>query len=256
MKPRSFGDRCGWMPPKRETRRGWAQELARIFPDLTQLLPEAKLGDVEIKHCRLTREECLHGWIHHRYRNYPGPYTQLNIGGIGWMHDTLEERIKNYDIVQRAAGDVLIGGLGLGMILHPILRKPEVRSVRVLENNPNVAALVLPSLRDVPGAEKLLVTMTDAATWEPEPGERFDTIWLDCIAFYAIHARFIQIVERWLDRFQPWLREGGYLGHWAFAECVRGLLDPHVVPLDLPPAALDPGSEAFHAEALALAPAP
>jgi spermidine synthase len=79
------------------------------------------------------------------------------------MSDLYYERATCVEVVQRAHGDVLVAGLGIGMILHPILRKEAVRSVTVIEGYPDVVDLVLPTL---PTSEKLTVVLDDIYTWK------------------------------------------------------------------------------------------
>ena len=126
-------------------------------------------------------------------------FCQLTIGGVGWMYDTYHERIMNEIAVTQATGDVLIGGLGLGMILHPILAKPEVCSVTVLENSEHVAALVMPSLDHIAGREKLRLQMCDAT--QELPAGDYDAIWLDCVPCYGYGGQVLEVQESWISRF-------------------------------------------------------
>lgn len=113
----------------------------------------------------------------------PGRYARLHIQGVTavtpMMSDTQMERRTNHDVVRHANGRVLIGGLGLGMILHPILAKPEVTEVTVLEINPDVIALIEPQIRGWRGAKKLTIVQADALKWVAPKGVRWDTIYFD-----------------------------------------------------------------------------
>jgi hypothetical protein len=199
-------------------RRKW-RHVWDMFPRMVDILPEARSGNVRIYHVNLTPKQAIMNCIRRNELWTPGPYCQLEINGEGWMYDTYHERIVNALIVKEARGDVLIAGLGLGMILHPILAKPEVRSVRVLENSHHVARLVMPSLQCIPGAEKLTLEMTDdALKWQPQPGALYDTIWLDCVPMYGYCKMVMDVQEGWLDRFRPFLRRGGWIDHWGYME--------------------------------------
>lgn len=64
-------------------------------------------------------------------------------GGDGtWMSDCPQEIWSQKDIVERAFGDVLVGGLGLGYIATAIAEKEDVTSVTVVERNKDVIKLV------------------------------------------------------------------------------------------------------------------
>lgn len=108
-----------------------------------------------------------------------GRYVKLAVNGVLQMKDTQFEWHSNLHAVHRATGDVLIGGLGIGMVLVPILQKPEVKSVTVIEKNGDVVKLVFPCLVDtVPEAKKLRVACADIFLWNPNM-PKWDTIYFD-----------------------------------------------------------------------------
>lgn len=92
------------------------------------------------------------------------------------MSDTDMERRSNARFVHRANGSVLIGGLGLGMILHPTLAKPEVKLVTVVEQNADVIALIAPTL---PRDKRLTIVNGDIYEWKPAKGTKYDTVYFD-----------------------------------------------------------------------------
>lgn len=106
----------------------------------------------------------------------PGRYTQLWHDRRGLiMSDTPAERWDHLPFVRAAAGDVLMSGLGLGMCLGAILKKPTVTSVTVLEIESDVINLVSPSYTD----KRLMIIQADARKWEPLKGKRFGAVWHD-----------------------------------------------------------------------------
>jgi len=111
-------------------------------------------------------------------------YAQLYVGGTMWMSDTRDEQRDHNTALWRATGEVLIGGLGLGMVALGIALKPEVTRVTVLELNPDVIALVEPHLRAALVAagqdpNKLVIVNADVFEWKPAKGQKFDTMWWD-----------------------------------------------------------------------------
>jgi len=72
----------------------------------------------------------------------PGTYAVLKIAGTTVMSDTPMERLTNQKIVKKATGRVLIAGLGLGMILHPIAAKARVQSITVVEQSRDVIRMI------------------------------------------------------------------------------------------------------------------
>lgn len=75
------------------------------------------------------------------------PYIRLidKNGGI-MMSDTPMERNTNRNFVQKANGDVLIFGLGLGLIILPLLKADGVKSITVVEIHQDLIDIVKPIL--------------------------------------------------------------------------------------------------------------
>lgn len=146
---------------------------------MCEILPPGRLGSAEVDHFEIEQT-----WAQFRPREKirPGKYARLRINGVTMMSDTQMEQRTCMGAIWHATGDVLVVGLGIGMILPPILEKPEVRTVTVFEKNPDVIGLVEPPLRGALGAlgEKLKVIEADAFTVRSqEAGGPFDFIWLD-----------------------------------------------------------------------------
>jgi hypothetical protein len=105
----------------------------------------------------------------------------------GWeimMTDAPSEIRTSGEFIKKAHGDVLVAGLGLGVTLMQVLKKRAVKSVTVVELNPDVIKLVHPYLiQHLPPkqADKLRVIRHSIFTYKPDTqhGENFDTIWLD-----------------------------------------------------------------------------
>src|SRR5690349_4219937 len=60
------------------------------------------------------------------------------------MSDTLYERQTNQIFLDSAKGDVLILGLGIGLIVYPIMNKANVTSIKIVELHQEVIDLILP----------------------------------------------------------------------------------------------------------------
>lgn len=105
-----------------------------------------------------------------------GTYKRLMRGETVVMSNTqMEVRTHSY-FIHRARGAVLINGLGLGMALGAILRKPDVLSVTVVEKDADVIALVGQTFSD---DARVTIVHADALTWRPPKGARYDAVWHD-----------------------------------------------------------------------------
>ncbi len=167
----------------------------------------------------------------------PGRYVRLTCGHEVVMSTTPWEQQTNCDVVREARGRVLLAGLGLGMTLLPIMRKPEVESVLVLEKAPEVIRLIKPRL---PLNKKVEIVEADAFTWKPVKlvhgiggfsivSSRFDTIYFDIWA--NVSSDNAAEIGRLHKRYQNWKAPGGWMASWL-QDVVRAKRDQDRRPGD------------------------
>ena len=106
---------------------------------------------------------------------HPGTYTRLMRGQTVVMSDTPAERRDHSWFVAMARGHVLINGLGIGMCLAAVLRKPEVTQATVVEIDPDVIALVGPHYTD----PRVQIVQASAFDYQPPKGVRYGAVWHD-----------------------------------------------------------------------------
>jgi spermidine synthase len=94
------------------------------------------------------------------------------------MSDTFDEIKDHYDFIRKADGNVIIAGLGLGMVANAILDKPDVTQVTVVDLSPDVIKLVGPHWQKKHG-DRLKIIQADILQWKPNPGDRWDHAWWD-----------------------------------------------------------------------------
>jgi len=112
--------------------------------------PKRKLGKIEIGKRRVRKSdifwaEGVRGKLFYRHEK-GATITTLKIDGQVWMTDdwTYTESLASF--AERAKGQVLVAGLGLGIVVHQLVKNPEVTEIKVIELNPNVIRLVRPLL--------------------------------------------------------------------------------------------------------------
>lgn len=108
----------------------------------------------------------------------PGIYTKLVRGRTLVMSDTPAERRDHYPALHHAEGNVLLGGLGIGMVLQAIAKKETVRHVTVFEKEQEVVDLVWPHYVQLFG-DRISVEVCDVMDRKPNKGERYDFAWWD-----------------------------------------------------------------------------
>jgi hypothetical protein len=116
-----------------------------------------------------------------KYR--PGTYTCLSRGGIQFMTDLYDEWWTQRRGIEEAlarGGDILVTGLGLGLVAEAILRvsTSNVRHVTIVEQSADVIQLVAPFLQ-TRYRDKIRITQGNAFTWEAPRGQRFTVGWHD-----------------------------------------------------------------------------
>jgi hypothetical protein len=191
-------------------------------PQLATLLAPAARGLARVEHFDVNEAEArLHNmrcvWDPKRTRDTisPGKYAALYVGKVMMMSDTDMEWRTNQGVLGRATGDVLIAGLGLGMILPPLLAKREVASVTVVEKYPDVIALVAPTFK----SRKLTVVEADIFTMPLRPGAAWDTIYFDI--WPEITEANLSEMTRLKRRYARRLRRsnpGAWMGCWREAD--------------------------------------
>lgn len=140
------------------------------YVKMADILLPVKIGNVEVD--IFTIKDDPIAYI--RSGISPGSYARLKVGSTTMMSDTPMEQRTNLDFIHNAHGDVLIGGLGIGLIILAIQDNPEVSSITVLEANQNVIDAVKPQL---PLNDKVRIIFADAFKWNPD--RKFDCIYMD-----------------------------------------------------------------------------
>ena len=142
-------------------------------------VPCGKSGDWRTECFTISKEERVMLALRYGYRApSPGTYTRLMHGKHVIMSDTDAERRDHFAPVLEAHGNVLITGLGLGMVAQACLLKPEVDHVFVVENSRDVIQLVAPHYHER-FPDRFDVIYGDAFGYRPPRGLPIHTIWHD-----------------------------------------------------------------------------
>jgi len=72
------------------------------------------------------------------------PVTNLRIDGKQVMTDDVMHWMGMQKLAKESKGNVLVGGLGLGLIVHALAKNPKVKRIDVIELNKDVIKLVKP----------------------------------------------------------------------------------------------------------------
>ncbi len=160
--------------------------------------------------------------IHESYDMLPGSYMRLFDKQLKEcvMSDTPMEQRTNREVISRARGDVLVAGLGLGMILRPMIASSRVRSVTVVEKHSEVIDLNMLAGFDV-NHSKLCLINADIFKWHVPEQRMFDVIYFDI--WNSTGQDNKPGMDALHERFKKHLRPKGWMESWRRADCQENL---------------------------------
>lgn len=192
------------------------------YPRMVEYLPEATVGIAQVQHFSVSKADADWTRVHAAIRGADeyvpaGRYAKLLVGQALWMSDTPMEWRSNGWAIRQARGQVLIGGLGLGMILCAMLEKPHPpMHITVVEKVPDVLRLVGPPLLKRFGPERLTLVEGDIYRWKPLKGTRYDLIYFDI--WQDVCTDNLEGMSRLHQRFKAYKALGGQMGSWKQEE--------------------------------------
>ena len=202
------------------------------FQQMHEIIPEQEKENFEITHLKMNEEMVKRERMNAAfggadsygevYGLEPGTYVCLRdkrsiFRNNVIMSDTWMEQKTNREIIDKANGDVLIAGLGIGLITLPILKKKSVRTVTIIEKEQEIIDLVAPYL---PTNSKVKIICADIFKWEPE--QKYDTIYFDiwssiCGDNYPETKKLHKKYRNYLNRTNP----KHYMDSWRRSDMKR-----------------------------------
>lgn len=141
-----------------------------MYKDMAEILKDGKVGDFELSHYEIGQND----WYAMLHGIPSGKFVRLMHKGEVVMSNTDMEKRTNSSFMINAHGNVLIGGLGIGLILLAIQDKEEVKQITVVEKNKEVIELVGGQL---PLNSKVHIVHDDV--FEYKPLFKYNTIYMD-----------------------------------------------------------------------------
>lgn len=178
------------------------------YTNVIERVPAGISGDVAIIHDtpdQFTRlRAAIHGMPLDREK-----YVRLIVDGDVMMTDAEFERRTNRTILREARGHCLVAGLGIGLILDPLISACE--SVTVVEINADVIALVAPYFPTV------TVHHTSIFDWKPTTDSKYDAIYFDIWPHFNsdTNAEAASLHRK----FRRYLAPGGFMESWTRIAC-------------------------------------
>lgn len=142
-----------------------------MYKNMPSILKDGQVGDFKLQHYEISDND-FYAIV--RCGIPSGIYVRLINRGECVMSDTPMEKETNRDFVRNAHGNVLIGGLGIGLIILAIQDKEDVKQITVAEKNREVIELVG---KQLPLNFKVNIVNDDV--FEYKPLIKYNTIYMD-----------------------------------------------------------------------------
>lgn len=182
---------------------------------IAEIVPAGEKGIAKVEHYEIPKGYLdFHAAAHGYESPDPGKHVKLTVNGVLTMSDTAMEWRSNSWILS-AKGDVLVAGLGIGLVLTKLLTSKRVNSVLVIEKHQDVIDLVAPYYRD----KRLTVECADIMDWRPPTGAKWDCIWFDI--WENISEDNLNQINKLHRRFKGRKRPGGFMDSWMAARLRR-----------------------------------
>ena len=214
--------------------------MSNLFPDMRKILKPGAVRGAHLEFFSYQEAPSLLGktfdMINLGDRYIPsGDYVRLVTGGpwgedgaVLQMSNTPMELRSNHDVVEKAHGNVLIAGLGLGMVPCGIAfdRAPRVTRVDVVELRADVIELVwpqiLPYLQEQAPHVEWHIHCSDIHAWTPEEGIYYNTIWFDIWPNAGdLHRREMATLTRKASKWKDWSDPNVWIECWYRPELNR-----------------------------------
>jgi spermidine synthase len=124
------------------------------------------------------------------------------------------EMITNQKFLDNAKGDVLIFGLGIGLIVYPLLKDENINSITIVEVDKDLISEIFPLLAEFDYLNRLEVKHSDAFKFETD--KKFDTIYFDIWA--SIGEEAFNEMDILSNMFRKNLKEEGWMDSWCSEE--------------------------------------
>jgi hypothetical protein len=146
-----------------------------------------------------------------KYR--PGIYTCLRRDRTQFMTDLYDEwwtQRRGIEEALKRGGEILVTGLGLGLVAEAILRRPESKVTRltIVEQSADVIQLVGPFLKNRYGG-RIEIVEGDAFSWQNPTARHFTVGWHDIWPdpYTAANAAEMEALEQ---HHRPWCDWQGF----------------------------------------------
>lgn len=202
------------------------EAMTKEFIDINRFFPFPVVTDRYVISKSILKQEDLlsieQNWSQYRNERYLSSltvgkeYTILYDKTLGktMMSNHEFEMLTNQKFIDVSKGDVLIFGIGLGLIIHPLLESEEVKTIDVVEIDYGLIDEIYPILVACDNQSKLNVIYEDAFTFDTD--KMYDTIYFDI--WSVIDEQAFGEMKFLTKKFTKNLIPGGWMDSWCSEE--------------------------------------
>lgn len=161
-------------------------------------------------------------WNDYRNENY---LSTLTIGkeyvflfdksiGKTMMSNHEFETLTNQKFLDNVKGDILVFGLGIGLIIFPLLKDNDVRTITIVEIDSGLIDEVFPIIIKNDLESKVNVILSNAFDFETD--KMFDTIYFDI--WSDINQQAFSEMKILSEKFRKNLKPEGWMDSWCSEE--------------------------------------
>lgn len=201
-------------------------EVMRNYIDLVDIFPYPIVTNRYVISRTVLRESNLEAiknfWHPERFKKYSESFTIGKDYVILYdkehknvmMSSHEFEMLSNQKFIDGAKGDVIIFGLGIGLVLHPLFNDDSVNSIKIVELDKSLVDEVYPIIKEYDLQSKLSIEVNSAFDYETD--KMYDTIYFDI--WSNINKEAFQEMKILEQKFSKNLKPGGWMDSWCSEE--------------------------------------
>jgi hypothetical protein len=140
------------------------------------------------------------------------------------MSSNLFERLTNQNFINTAKGDVIVFGLGLGLILFPLLEDNEITSITVIDNSIDIIDNIGPIIKNYDVNDKLTIIQGDAFTYYQQLNDaKFDIMYFDY--WNIVDSTIYNDMETLKELYKNNINETGQIMYWCEDLFTNGIIN-------------------------------
>jgi spermidine synthase len=122
--------------------------------------------------------------------------------------------LSNQKFIDNSKGDVIIFGLGIGLIVYPLLQDDDIKSITIIEIDKELIDQTSYLLLESDTKSKLSIINQNA--FQYEDNKKYDTIYFDI--WPLINKEAFKEMKILSERFSKNLKDGGWMDSWLSEE--------------------------------------